>query len=221
MYISDLEIILRIFISLILSSIIGIERERHSKPAGLRTHILVCVGANLIMLVSLLMAQKYGEISPSRIAAQVVSGIGFLGAGTIIVSRGLVKGLTTAASLWAVAAIGLAVGAGFYKGAIITTLLIIFILYVFEFFEKKILKGREYKQIILKVDSLEEKIEKARNLLKDYKVTIRDVEIKHLKEGGEIKLTAKIPENIKIIEEIVNELLKFKGVLEVEIKKTE
>lgn len=221
MLISDMEIIIRIVLSSLLSGIIGLERERHSKPAGLRTHILVCVGANLIMLTSLLMAQKYGDISPSRIAAQVVSGIGFLGAGTIIVSRGSIKGLTTAASLWVAAGIGLAVGAGFYHGAVITTFLIIFILLIFELFEKKFLTIIEYKQIVLKVSSLEDKINLTKTVLLKYKSEVKDVEIKRLQSGGEIKITAKVPTDINIIENISTDLLKIKDVTEVAIKKTE
>lgn len=221
MLISDREIVIRIALTLLLSGIIGLERERHSKPAGLRTHILVCIGANLIMLTSLLMAQKYGDISPSRMAAQVVSGIGFLGAGTIIVSRGLVKGLTTAASLWAVAGIGLAVGAGFYQGAVITTFSIISTLLVFEFLEKKILTTREYKQIVLKLETLEDKINPTKAVLLKYKSKIKDIETKYFQGGGEIKITTKIPTDINIIENISMDLLKIKDVSEVEIQKME
>jgi len=202
-----------------LSLIIGLEREIHTKPAGLRTHILVCVGSTLMMLVSLFMSQRYEEISPSRIAAQVVSGVGFLGAGTIIVSRGSIKGLTTAASLWAVAGIGLAVGAGFYKGAVFTTLLIIFTLLFFELLEKKIFKAKEYKQIILKVGSLKEITNLVKDVLLRYHSQIKDLEIKHFQKEGEIKFTAKIPENISTIENIALDLLKIEDVLEVEITK--
>ncbi|NLN06375.1 MAG: MgtC/SapB family protein, partial [Firmicutes bacterium] len=103
------ELILRLFVSVLLGGLVGLERERHNRPAGLRTHILVCLGSALIMIVSFAgFSGTFGfSGDPARIAAQVVSGIGFLGAGTILRQGGFVRGLTTAASLWVVAAVGL------------------------------------------------------------------------------------------------------------------
>lgn len=127
------EMVARLVLAGVMGSVIGFERERLLWAAGLRTHMLVCVGACLIMIVSAfgfsdVLGQKNIVLDPSRIAAQVVSGIGFLGAGTILLRGEVVKGLTTAASLWAVAAIGLAVGAGLYVAAIAATVLVIGIL---------------------------------------------------------------------------------------------
>jgi len=119
---STLETIGRILLAVFLSGIVGLEREAKGRAAGLRTHILVSVGSTLIMLLGLyLYLDLGGRTDPTRLAAQVVSGIGFLGAGTILQSRDSIRGLTTAASLWASAGIGLAVGAGFYLGAVWTT----------------------------------------------------------------------------------------------------
>ena len=117
----------------LLGSVIGLERERLLWAAGLRTHMLVCVGSCLIMLVSNYgfadaLGAKNVVLDPSRVAAQVVSGIGFLGAGTILLRGEVVKGLTTAASLWAVAAIGLAIGGGLYVPAVATTTFVVAIL---------------------------------------------------------------------------------------------
>ena len=123
--IGKFEILVRLILSVILSGMIGFERERRGKQAGLRTHILVCLGSTLIMLTSLYVFDIYKDstsIDPARIAAGVITGIGFLGAGAIIRSRGDVKGLTTAACLWIVAAIGLGVGCGFYFASIITSI---------------------------------------------------------------------------------------------------
>lgn len=114
----------RLLLITALAGLVGFERERHGRAAGLRTHILVGLGSCLIMLTALyLMEGLSGRIAidPTRMAAQVISGIGFLGAGTILRSRASVRGLTTAASLWAVAGIGLAVGAGFLVGAVAGT----------------------------------------------------------------------------------------------------
>jgi hypothetical protein len=119
------EIVLRLFVAAILGAAVGLERERLEWVAGLRTHMLVCLGAALVMIVS---AYGFNEVisayrvvlDPSRVAAQVVSGIGFLGAGTILFLRQqVIRGLTTAASLWAVAAVGLAVGGGLYLTVVV------------------------------------------------------------------------------------------------------
>lgn len=110
----------RILLALVLGGIVGMERGKKRRPAGLRTYMLVCVGSALVMITNQYMAGIYPETDPSRMAAQVISGIGFLGAGTIIITgKNRVKGLTTAAGLWAVACLGLAIGIGFYYGAII------------------------------------------------------------------------------------------------------
>ena len=115
---TDTQVVWRLFLAVILGGVIGFEREKHNKGmAGLRTHILVSVGSALIMLVSIHIFEIYAgkaSVDPSRIDAGVVTGIGFLGAGTIIRSGESVKGLTTAASLWTVSGIGMAVGCGFY-----------------------------------------------------------------------------------------------------------
>jgi len=124
----DFDILLKLFLAVVFGGLIGWEREIHGRAAGLRTHILVSLGSALIMLTSLYIFDTYSKevhIDPFRIAAQVVSGIGFLGAGTIIRSRASIKGLTTAASLWSTAGIGLAIGVGFYKGAIAATALVL------------------------------------------------------------------------------------------------
>jgi len=131
--ISDAQVILRLILSVVFSGLIGMERQLHRRNAGLRTHILVCLGSCLIMLTSLYVFAIYKDVvplDPARIAAGVITGIGFLGAGTIIRDdkEGGVKGLTTAASLWVVAGIGLAVGCGFYKAGLYATALSLIVL---------------------------------------------------------------------------------------------
>ncbi len=123
--INDTTIILRLLLAVILGGIIGFERGRAGRPAGLRTHILVCLGSTLAIMTNQYITERYNVGDPTRMAAQVISGIGFLGAGTIIVTgRHQVKGLTTAAGLWATACMGLAIGIGFYKAAIFACFLI-------------------------------------------------------------------------------------------------
>jgi putative Mg2+ transporter-C (MgtC) family protein len=130
---SNPEMLLRLLAAAALGSLIGFERERLLWAAGIRTHMLVCVGSCLFMLVSQygfsnILASEHVVLDPSRIAAQVVSGIGFLGAGSILARGEIVRGLTTAASVWTVAAIGLAVGGGLYLPAAASTVIILLIL---------------------------------------------------------------------------------------------
>jgi len=145
---NDTEIIIRLLLSLILSGLIGLERQMHRRTAGLRTHILVSLGSCLIMLTSLYIFDIYKNevpLDPARIAAGVITGIGFLGAGAIIRDREGVKGLTTAASLWVVAGIGLATGCGFYKAALFTTVLALLTLFFLRYVER-IMFGKEEQE---------------------------------------------------------------------------
>ena len=130
-HISETDIVLRIILATVLSSIVGIEREFHHKPAGLRTNVMVGLGSCLFTLVSIRATDIFPTLSaidPTRIAAQIVTGIGFLGAGTILFEkdRSSVIGLTTAATLWVVAAVGTAIGMGLYLEAIVGTLMVFF-----------------------------------------------------------------------------------------------
>jgi putative Mg2+ transporter-C (MgtC) family protein len=152
------EVIIRLLLAAALASVIGLERERLLWAAGLRTHMLVSVGSALVMIVS-----AYGfagvvntpgvTLDPSRVAAQVVSGIGFLGAGTILLRHEVIRGLTTAASLWAVAAIGLAVGGGLYFPAIAATVLILLILLGLKPLERRLVtRRRQHQTLIIRID---------------------------------------------------------------------
>jgi putative Mg2+ transporter-C (MgtC) family protein len=128
---TQLDLALRLTVGLVLGAIIGFERELHRQPAGFRTHSLVALGAALFTVVSAF-GFSGDLVDPTRIAAQIVSGIGFIGAGTILQYRGHIRGLTTAASLWSVAAIGTAAGAGLYVVAVVGTLLILVILSILD-----------------------------------------------------------------------------------------
>jgi len=148
---SDTQIFLRLIVALVLSGLVGLERQVHRRTAGFRTHILVSLGSCLIMLTSMYVFDIYKNIAPldpSRIAAGVITGIGFLGAGAILRESGGdgIKGLTTAASLWVVAAIGLAVGCGFYKAAVFTTALTLVVLLFLRYIEAALRYGEEGKK---------------------------------------------------------------------------
>jgi len=150
------ELLLRLLIAAVLGSIVGADRERLVWAAGLRTHMLVCVGACLFMIVSTfgfsdVLGKQNVILDPSRVAAQVVSGIGFLGAGSILLRGEVVRGLTTAASLWTVAAIGLAVGGGLYLEAVAATVIILIILAGIKPVEERFQRRSQKHEIVVTV----------------------------------------------------------------------
>jgi putative Mg2+ transporter-C (MgtC) family protein len=149
-----LELITRLGLAALLGGAIGFERERLSWAAGLRTHMLVCVGSCLFMIVSSygfmgILAHEHVSLDPSRVAAQVVSGIGFLGAGSILLRGEIVRGLTTAASLWTVAAVGLATGGGLYLAAVAATIIILIILAGIKPLERRYFASRQRREVMI------------------------------------------------------------------------
>lgn len=167
----------KLCLSLLLGSIIGLERRHKGQTAGMRTFALITMGATLAMLVSIYIPQEYMGLKngdPGRIAAQVISGIGFLGAGAIIQMKGSVRGLTTAAGIWIAACIGLGVGAGMYVISSFACFLIIFVLLTLEFLEKHLFKGGEQKIIRLKVHKIITSTASYHDVFKRYHIHISD-----------------------------------------------
>ncbi|MBA5850059.1 MgtC/SapB family protein [Clostridium sp. cel8] len=216
------EMMFRLFLAGILGATIGFERRSHFKEAGMRTHFVVSLGSALIMLVS-----KYGffdlqgissiSLDPSRVAAQVVSGIGFLGAGTIIVEHQSVKGLTTAAGLWATAGIGIAIGAGMYIPGISATVLILIGLEIFNKLQLNTLYS------IGKADMSSEGVNPALDVLKNSRLKISKIQINrhHNKTNKdmEVRLTFRLySKNQNDINRIMMDLLKVEYVKNVDIK---
>jgi len=179
--------IIKLLLSLLLGALIGIERRRKGQIAGLRTFALISMGATLAMLISIYIPQEYMGLKngdPGRIAAQVVSGVGFLGAGAIIQMKGSVRGLTTAAGIWMTACIGLAVGAGMYLISIITTLLIIFILVNIERMEQRHNFLWESKILRVKLHGIIDDIQPMRDIITSNDVHISDEFVKFDYEDG-------------------------------------
>ena len=177
-----LNAITKLVLSLLLGAVIGIERRRKGQIAGLRTFALISMGATLAMLISIYIPQVYFNLKngdPGRIAAQVVSGVGFLGAGAIIQMKGSVRGLTTAAGIWISACIGLSVGAGMYLISIIATLLIIFILVNIERIEMRHNFLWESKIIRVKVHGILDNIQMVRDVIESNDVHISDEYLKY------------------------------------------
>ena len=145
----DWTLIIRLVVACLLAFVIGLDREYRAKDAGLKTHFLVSLGSALFMIISRYGFDNSTQVDFSRVAAQVVSGIGFIGAGTIIFQKQIVRGLTTAASLWSVSAIGMAAGAGMYAVAVAATLLTLIGLEAFGYILKKLAARRIYISILV------------------------------------------------------------------------
>lgn len=170
-----LETAIRIILSLFIGGIIGWERESSHRPAGMRTHMLVAVGSAAVMIIGDYSHKLYGG-DATRLGAQVVSGIGFLGAGTILKEGSTIKGLTTAASVWAVACIGIAAGAGFYDVAVIGCLSMIAILTVFEEIENKIGSGKRTRlKVYLLCKDASKTLMHINRLMPSYDASLRDI----------------------------------------------
>jgi len=212
------QMLLRMGLALILGGIIGFERERDSQPAGLRTHMILVVGACLTMMLSINIADQAGT-DPSRMAAQVVSGIGFLGAGAILRYGYNVKGLTTATTLWTMAIVGMAVGMGYYLVATITTVVIMAVLSVLEVLEKKFVRINVIRNIVVDVHDRKGVIREVRKTigqiadqLLDFSVQ-KSIKNKHLR----IEIAARFNRSEKV-ENMVEQISAIDGVRALKIE---
>lgn len=212
------QIFIRLILATVISGIIGSDREHKNRPAGMKTHILVCLGACVIAMIQQQIATENIEFAranlqlattirtdQSRLIAQVVSGIGFLGAGTIVVTRRKIMGLTTAASLWATAGIGLAIGMGYYEIAVISAIFVIVVLV----FLKKIIHINTLKKIEIKYKHKLETKEFIQNYFDTHNIKVRDVNFT-LSQNEDVKIYTniyriEIPKDMKysdIVEDI-------------------
>jgi putative Mg2+ transporter-C (MgtC) family protein len=215
-----LNLAARLVLAVVLGGVIGYEREHTQRPAGFRTHIVVCVAAALVMEISDFVFQHYHafvNMDPARLGAQVISGIGFLGAGTIIRDGFNVKGLTTAASLWAVSCIGLAVGIGFCDGAVLATAIIYITLLALKRFEHNISLNRDSLILIQseKCDCLDD----ISDLLARYEVAIKKIEFENAQKEGNIVVRLKVCfPNIKNCTDVMAGLQKTAGITKASLK---
>ncbi|MBQ3389787.1 MAG: MgtC/SapB family protein [Firmicutes bacterium] len=200
MIISNLEMVIRLALAVALGAAVGLEREKKNQAAGLRTHIVVILGATLVMLIS-----KYGfsdvfinTKDPARLAAQVVSGIGFLGAGMIIVNRNKIRGLTTAASLWTTACIGLGVGAGFYIPSIATTVLLVGTLSFVQYLEQHHVK-KDSRKIYAEVEQLDAFMQELDEVLTRQAVNLGRVEILEKSFPDELDVGENTPGVVRVM----------------------
>ena len=213
------EILIRLFLAAFFGALVGLERERKDWTAGMRTHMMVCVGSSLIMLVSSfgfsdVLGRDNISLDPSRVAAQVISGIGFIGAGTILfLKQGTIRGLTTASGLWTVAAIGLATGGGMYFAAAAATILAIIILWALQPIERKLTQGFKVKTLRILIDHDTDLSELFKKL--EVKGVTFTSFLFHKNEDG-FNLQLKIEEtNVTKLTELISELQKEKTVKEI------
>jgi putative Mg2+ transporter-C (MgtC) family protein len=212
------EIILKLSLSVIFGGMVGLEREIRARSAGLRTHTLVCFGSTIFMLVSQYMWVIYKDqavVDPTRIAAQIITGIGFIGAGTIMKSRFAMKGLTTAASIWTVASIGMAVGAGLYYIGFVSAIGAILILTLLEKVEPML--NRDWYVTLsiwaIKDDGITEKVKK---VITEIGGQIRNIIIEKDKESGNLCMDINVRYQAKHEnEDIVGKIIKIDGVKKV------
>lgn len=175
---TDLEMVGRLMLAGLLGGLIGLEREAQGQPAGLRTHMVVALGACLIMLVSFYVhSLEPQRADPGRIAAQVVTGIGFLGAGAILRFGMTIKGLTTAACLWTAAAIGLAAGCGYWKAAVVTSILTLLTIFILDRLEKAILHSRSFRKIQIRAGDSVGIMGRLESVLERFGLKIKEVDI--------------------------------------------
>ena len=194
----------RLVLSLILGSSVGLERKRKGQMAGIRTFALISMGATLAMILSVYVPQEYLGLKngdPGRIAAQVITGIGFLGAGAIIQMKGSVRGLTTAAGIWMVATIGMAIGVGMYAVALTATVLVLFILMQLERIEHKVHVGSEARTVRIKLRGIVTDIKSYRNLLRRHHVTLNNfyVEYDYQENVTRLNLVVLVKENTDFV----------------------
>ncbi len=211
--------LLKFTVAMICGGVIGLERESKGKPAGFKTNILICLGSTLYMLMSEFLHIRFPGIphDPGRIAAQVVTGIGFIGAGAIIQSQGTISGLTTAATIWVVAAIGLCIGAGFTILALIFTALVLATLVVLGKFEHRLLGKCHYStcEVIFQDDG--KTWAELSDIFREYEMTTDKYDIR--KENGNIIFDVTYCDKHPSHNRFVHEMWKAKGVIEVKAVK--
>lgn len=214
-----LTILLKLVLSAVLGALIGFERENKNRPAGLRTNVLVCIGAALVQIISIdifIQYQGVANVDPARLSAQVISGIGFLGAGTILREGVSIRGLTTAAGLWVVACIGIAIGNGSYIPGILAALLSYITLTALKGIEKKMSKRNPYLELHVELDNKPGQIGRIGQLLGSMHVNIMNIEF--LDNDGDklnVFFCLKIPVDIDK-KDVIGRLMREEGVHSVE-----
>ena len=221
--ISEVQIVLRVLVGAVLGAAVGFERERQDQPAGLRTHMILVIGATLAMILSVnlgyLFARPGTPADPARLAAQVISGIGFLGAGAILRYGFTVKGLTTATSLWTMAIVGMAVGAGYYLIGVVTTALILIVLALLNILENRFVRTSVSRFISVEVDYSQGVVKSIKNIVEDFSESLASYTIqKHVKNKRiRIQIVARISRD-QMLEDLIEAISDIDGVRNLKVE---
>ncbi|GMK42134.1 hypothetical protein PCCS19_51930 [Paenibacillus sp. CCS19] len=219
-FIDNTHMLLRMGLALLLGGLIGFEREQSNHAAGLRTNTLVCLGSCLLMMLSMYGFGDFADepnvrLDPARLAAQVITGIGFLGAGTILFTGKSITGLTTAASLWVVSAIGLAVGAGFYLAAVTATVTVYFILWAMNKVEKRFLRGKRERLIRIYADDRATLLQAMNAIMVEQDIVVRKMTVSDQTDVHEgrvmVQMYVTLPKQLSVML-LVNEINDVGGV---------
>ncbi len=213
------SVTMRIILAMICGGIIGLERSRKNRPAGFRTYMIVCVSSALVMMTNQYIYNNFTGSDPARLGAQVISGIGFLGAGTIMVtSRSQIKGLTSAAGLWASACMGLAIGVGFYSGAVMVALVVFVVITFFKKIDYIMTSTNRIINVYTSFGSVEQ-LDKFIVFCKQTGFRIRDIEITKDAVQHEVSVIAifTLEANKRISHiDIIQKLSSFEGLIHIE-----
>jgi putative Mg2+ transporter-C (MgtC) family protein len=221
--ISEVQIILRVLVGAVLGAAVGLERERNDQPAGLRTHMILVIGATLAMVLSVnlgyLFAREGTPSDPARLAAQVISGIGFLGAGAILRYGFTVKGLTTATSLWTMAIVGLTVGAGYYLIGVIATGLMLIVLGLLNVLENRFVRTAVSRFIQVEADYQKGVVKSVRKIINKHSENLLSFTIqKHIKNQRlRIQAVARISRD-QTLEELIEAISDIDGVRNLKVE---
>lgn len=221
--ISETQIILRVLVGAVLGAAVGLERERQDQPAGLRTHMILVIGATLAMVLSVnlgyLFARPGTPADPARLAAQVISGIGFLGAGAILRYGFTVKGLTTATSLWTMAIVGMAVGAGYYLIGVVTTVMILVVLALLNIIEDRFLRTSVSRFLSIEASYKKGVVKNIRHIVEEFSDSVSSFNIqKSVKDKRmRIQIVARISRDQKL-EDLIDNLSDISGVRNLKVE---
>ncbi len=221
--ISEVQIILRVLVGAALGAVIGLERELDNQPAGLRTHMILVIGATLAMVLSVNLGYLYARpgtpADPARLAAQVISGIGFLVAGAILRYGFNVKGLTTATSLWTMAIVGMAVGAGYYLVGVVTTAIMLLVLGLLNVIENRFVRTSVARFISVQADYRKGVVKEIRKKVNEFVDDLVSFNIqKHYKSKRlRVQIVARIPKDQKL-EELIDGLSDVEGVRNLKVE---
>ncbi|MDX9851428.1 MAG: MgtC/SapB family protein [Anaerolineaceae bacterium] len=222
--ITEMDIVIRLGVAFLLGAVIGIEREMDNQPAGLRTNIILVMGSALAMILSVSLAHRYTPVGgigdPARLAAQVVSGVGFLGAGAILHAGANIRGLTTAATIWTMAVVGLAVGAGYFSAAVMVTVALFIVLGVLDKFEHRFFYPKWIVPVTMWIKDEKPDMEFLRNIFQNKHLRLlsisQDLDMVTMESVVELEFSCRRP---NLLDEVQQKIISVPGLYKVNFGK--